>query len=208
MATAETRLNAICFYLLALMVIGSVAFLLLPSAWVREAYVLERRQAGEVFGEDTRRWLDQKADRWFKRLVIDSGLLSGSYALCSRAQNDPFDDRGLGALFAGRFDVLWTAVRLYLFRLMQLGIWGWCAVVFLAPLVADAGLQRRIRQYQSSHSSPTVHKYSRLAFWSAVGWLLMGPATPIALPPLSVPLNLALGGAAFWVMWALAPKRV
>lgn len=170
-------------------------------------YVRERQMVKSQLGAETLQKIEQQSSDWFKRVIVDTGILRGSYALPERQGRDRFDDRGLGAWFGNRLDVFWVAVRQMFFRFGQIYVWFPCVLVFFPPLLFDAYQRLQIRKNQSSHFSPLGYHWA----WKAVIFLLLGltlgPMIPYTLPPMLVPVWIGSLGAALWWWLAYMPKR-
>jgi len=174
---------------------------------MEKVYIQERQIVKSQLGEETLQNIERKSSEWFKRVIVDSGVLRSSYALCERQGKDRFDDRGLAALFAHRLDVFWVAVRQMFFRFGQIYIWFPCVAVIFPPLLFDAYQKLQIRKNQSSHFSPLEYHWA----WKSIVFLLLGltlgPMLPCSIPPMLVPLWIGSLGAALWWWLAYMPKR-
>jgi hypothetical protein len=113
----------------------------------------------------------------------------------------------LSAWFACRLDVFWMAVRQMFFRLAMIEIWLPVALVFYVPLFCDSWYQRRIRQYQFAYASPTLHHSTRMIIGLVLLGLLLIPALPWIVVPLSVPVGLGVIGVAVWFRLSNEQKR-
>ena len=184
-----------------------VIFLILPASSMKEVYVQERQIVKSQLGEETLERIEQKSSAWFKRAIVDTGVLAGSYSLCERRVKDRFDDRGFGGWFGNRLDVVWIAVRQMFFRFGQIYIWFPCVAVFFPPLIFDGYQKRQIRKNQSSNFSPLTYCWAWRSMMFLLLGLTLGPMIPYTLPPMIVPVWIGLLGAALWFWLAFMPKR-
>ena len=182
-------------------------FLVLPASRMVQVYGHERGMVASQLGEETQKRIDEKSADWFKRAIVDSGVLAGSYSLCLRQGKDRFDDRGLGALFAKRLDVFWLAVRQMFFRFGLLTIWLPCVLVIFLPLVVDACMQRQIRKNQFAPANTLVYHYALVLISLLVIGIILAPLLPVPMAPLGVPLGLAVIGVALWFGLVITQKR-
>lgn len=184
-----------------------IVFCILPMSYMEGVYVQDSRMAASQLGEETLKLIDEQSSAWFQKAIVDTGVLRGSYGFFERQGKDPFDDRGLGALFAKRLDVLWVAVRQMFFRLYVWLIWLPCALLFV-PLLQDAYQQLQIHKNQSSSFSATRYSLAKRSFAGLLAGLILGPIIPFQIPPLAVPVALGALGATLWVLMAYSPKRI
>jgi hypothetical protein len=182
-------------------------FLILPASSMERVYVQEKQIVRSQLGEETLQKIERNSSEWFKRIIVDSGVLRSSYALCERQGKDRFDDRGLAALFAHRLDVFWVAVRQMFFRFGQIYFWFPCVAVIFPPLLFDAYQKLQIRKNQSSHFSPLGYYWSSKIMAFLLLGLTLGPMIPHTLPPLILPGWIGLLGVALWFWLAYMPKR-
>jgi hypothetical protein len=184
-------------------------FLFLPGAWMKQVYLGERRTVARQLGGEVLAKVEAESSGWFQRLIVDTGVLAGSYALCEREGRDPFDDRGLGNFFGDRLDVFWVAVRQLFFRLGVVALWTWCVLLMLAATVTDALLQRQMLKCRSGSASPLVYHYAGVLIALVFMGLLLAPLLPVPImSPLSAPAGLALVCLALWAGLVRSAKRV
>jgi hypothetical protein len=184
-------------------------FLFLPGPWMKKIYFEERRMVLHQLGPEAFKKIEAQSDVWFKNLVVDCGVLSGSYELCQRQGTDRFDDRGLSKLFADRLDVFWVAVRQLLFRISVVAVWMWCGLLMLVATTADALLQRQMLKCKSGAASPALYHYAAVGIAVVFMILLLVPMMPYPImEPLAVPAGLALICLALWAGLVRSAKRI
>lgn len=185
-----------------------IIFLVLPLSMLQRTYGQERRMVAEQLGEHTLNRIESWSAGWFRRLVVDTGVMAGSYHLCQRQGRDRFDDRGLGGWVAKRLDVFWLAVWHLFFRMGVMAVWLPVGLVFALPIFGDGLLQREIRKHQFSYSSPLKHRGAVRLIDLIVAAAILMPLLPVSLPPQGVPLALGLCGAALWIGTQNLQKRI
>jgi hypothetical protein len=183
-------------------------FLALPASRMKQVHVSELQMVQRQLGEEVLQSIEATSSGWFKRFVVDTGVLASSYSLAERRGKDPFDDRGLGSWFANRLDVFWVAIRQMLFRFGVVELWLPCALLFIPAAFIDAVLQRQILKYQTGSSSPLMY---RIAEWIIAGVfmvLLLSPLMPVTMmSPLAVPVGLGAVAFALWFAVVKSAKR-
>ena len=186
-----------------------IIFLFLPGPWMKKVYVDERHEMESQMGEGTRNRVEQWSSNWFQQYVVDTGVLRGSYNLSKRNPNEPFDDRGLGKLFADRLDVFWVAVRQILFRIAVVLLWLPCASLMFPAILFDGLMQRQILKYRSGASSPMIYHSAEVVIALLFMSILVLPMLPAPIMvPIAVPLGMALMGAALWGGLVRTAKRL
>jgi hypothetical protein len=193
--------------LVYLLTVLGLIFCILPMSWMKGVYVQDRWGVERQLGKQTLNEIERKSSDWFQKSLVDTGVLRGSYGFLERQGKDPFDDRGLGALFANRLDVLWVAVRQMFFRFYVWLIWLPCAMI-LVPLAHDAYQHLQIRKNQSSSFSAAWYSLAKSCFAGLLAGLILGPIMPFQIPPMAVPVALGGLGAAMWGWLAYSPKRI
>lgn len=183
-------------------------FLFLSYDGLRNTYRQERQQVVSQLGEEAFSEIEQKSSTWFRYLVVDTGILDGSYSLCARQGKDKFDDRGLGNWFAHRLDVTWLAIQEMFFRFFAIKFWQPFAIALLVPMLADAWCKRAVRKNQFAASSPIACGYSKIFIYAVIIVALLAPMAPIKIKPIYVPGVLALCGIAMWVGMVYRQKRM
>jgi hypothetical protein len=185
-----------------------VIFLCLPASWMKQVYVQERQLVERQLGEEVLQSIETTTSGWFKRFVVDTGVLASSYSLAERRGKDPFDDRGLGGWFANRLDVFWVAIRQMLFRFGVVELWLSCALLFIAAAFIDALLQRQILKYETGAASPLMY---RIAEWIIAGVFMaifLSPLLPVTMmSPLAVPVGMGAVAFALWFAVVKSAKR-
>ncbi|MBW1952086.1 MAG: DUF4400 domain-containing protein [Deltaproteobacteria bacterium] len=185
-----------------------VIFLAVPFTMLKDTYIRERQLVARSLGEKNLEQVEKKSSAWFRRYLVDTGILEGSYAICNRQGRDRFDDRGFSGWFANRLDVFWMAVRQVFFRFQTVGIWLPCVPVMLLPVMGDSYCQRQIRKYRFTPASPLIYGYTRKFIAFSLLVLTATPFFPLTIPPLIFPVLLGLGGLALWLEVAYTHKRV
>lgn len=179
----------------------------LPANMMKNVYWGERKIVERQLGNDTLQNLEKKSSEWFNWVVVDTGALRQSYALCERKSEDSFKDAGFGELVAGRLDVFWLCIKHMFFRFGMLQLWFPCALALFPTLIIDAYLQRKIRQNQFSSSGTLLHHSTGVSITMIAMIVTVTPLLPITMGPLYVPIGLAACGFAAWLWLAMYQKR-
>ncbi|MHB8068761.1 MAG: DUF4400 domain-containing protein [Desulfobaccales bacterium] len=161
-------------------------------------------------GEEAARQLQDVAEKIFKKAFVDTGVEASSVEYFEKKTDprDPFDDRGFGAWMQKRTGVLWLAVRYGIYRWAMFVLWLPLFLAAVAPVSLDAASQRSILKYKFSHTSPLRHKNALGMMRFMMLAVLIMPLTPIALPPLLIPVGILGWLMAWWVYWANMQKRL
>ena len=183
-------------------------FLFLSYDQLRNTYLHERRQVVSQLGEEAFAEIEQKSSTWFRHLVVDTGILDGSYSICARQGKDKFDDRGLGDWFAYRLDVTWLAIQEMFFRFAAIRVWVPFVMVMLVPIFGDGWCMREIRKNRFAAASPAYCGYSKYLLYAVVLGIILAPLLPAAMNPVYVPIGLAMCGVALWVGMVYRHKRM
>jgi len=197
-------------FLLSVVLLELVLVLLfLPKGMLLTAREKEAQMVGQYLGVGTEKGIKQTADIWYHKSLIETGFLDATYNYFGKYDDDGVvDDRGLGIVIDRRLDVFWLTLHLVYYRVGMLMIW----LPYLLPMVLvasiDGLLQREIRKWQFSFSSPMAHRSAaRLVFLIALAFVVI-PFLPFPTPPFAMPILMGLLAVAAWVNLANIQKRI
>lgn len=200
----------ITLFILLLLEAGLV-FLFLPKDMVVRSTAYEQKAVGSYLGEMTAERIKESSDKWYRAAFVESGFLYATYNFFGQYDKDDglnFDDRGLGRLIDKRLDVFWLATYLATYRFSLLIVW----LPYLFPIIlaasVDGLLQREIRKWQFSFSSPMAHQSAARVIYGAVALAILAPFLPVPTPPLAAPVLLGVIAVALWVNFANIQKRI
>jgi hypothetical protein len=157
-----------------------------------------------------------RAQAWYERLLVATGLVEASYRLILPNAADveragalaPLTTLPLWSWVAGRLKVIWAALYQLLQRLAMIGAWWPFLLLVLFAAIGDGWLRRRRRQAGFGYPSPLVHTYALrslqvLALLTGVVLLL-----PLPLPTIGGPLIGTLVAALVDTLIVQAPKQL
>jgi hypothetical protein len=180
---------------LLLMVEVLVILLLVPGDWTNRAIDKETSLVEANLGIDTRKWIEDKADRWYQSAMIDSGFYDAMYYTLIPTEQQRANSRGMENMapwwfrwLKDRMEAFANVVYQFFTRSALFAVWAPFMLILLAPAVHDGMMTWRIKRTNFDYASPVVHRYS-IRF---TGYLLMGLGiaffAPIALNPLIIPI--------------------
>ena len=119
-----------------------------------------------------------------------------------------FDDRGLSKLVDKRLDVFWLSIHQAYYRLAVMIVWLPYLLPLLIAALLDGLLQREIRKWQFTFSSPAAHQFATKAIHGVLAVAILSPFSPLALPPLAMPFMMGACALALWVGASNIQKRI
>lgn len=196
-----------CLLLLELCVI----LLLVPGNWMQQQILKEASYVESSLGVETRDWIHDKANGWFNRSVMESGIYDEMYRTVIPTEAEKQKSRGMENM--GKAWFVWLESRLiavlaafyqFLSRCALFLAWAPYMLLLLIPAIYDGWASWRIKRTNFDYASPVLHRYSvRGASVLLIG-LLITFFAPIALTPMLIPvvmmsccvlLGLAMGNA-------------
>jgi len=189
---------------------------LVPASWSEAVRDTENAWLQQGLGAEGANAVVARAESWYERLFVESGLVAASYRLTLPTDQDVAEAGALAPLatlpiwtwVAGRLKVIWAGVYQVLQRLVMLAAWWPFLVLLLTAAAGDGWLRRRIRQAGFAYASPLLHAYavrSVTGLLVGVGVLLL---LPIPLPALAVPAAGGLLAVLLDLVVANAQKRL
>jgi len=209
----ERKKHPILTLLAILLTEAGLVFLLIPKPSIVASTAHEKKMVAQYLGADTAKQIKGTADNWYRDCFIKTGMLNATYDYFvthwqSRPGDIKFNDQGIGAKFDQRLDVFWLALYLAFYRFALLAAW----VPYLAPVLVvamvDGALQREIRKWRFSFSSPAAHRSATGMVSAVIAIVVLSPFFPWSLPPLAMPILMGVVAVALWVGMANIQKRV
>jgi len=210
-ATERKKRGPIMILLTALLLEAALVFLLVPKESIIE---MREREAGKVqtyLGEQSQNEIKETADSWYRTTLVDTGMMEGVYNFLFDGWKDDdtgFDDRGLSALVEQRVDVFWLALHQAYYRSSVIFAWLPCLAPLLFASFFDGLIQRKVRQWQFSYSSPAAHRISSKVLYGVLAVAVLSPFFPLALHPFAMPFMMGACGIALAFGAANIQKRI
>ena len=161
----------------------------LPDDGYFEIDATEQTSVESVFGEDRANDLASRANERFRAWFVDSGAVRRSYA--GSANQTLVSDGGTAGVASRWMRHLWMELYRAIYRATVAGNWLWGAIFFMAAMLNDGAVQRRIRAAAAGVASP-------VGFHLAAHGLLVtfGVSGSALLMPMSLPAAVWTGAAA------------
>lgn len=190
-----------------------IVFLALPKDTLINARTAEAQSVASYLGQPTETQIKNMADNWFRVSFLSTGFMQATYNFLlnqweGKEGDLQLDDRGLSVLVDRRLDVFWLAMHYVYYRAATILVW----IPYMLPVLFAAGidglLQREIRKWQFSFSSPAAHQAASKILFATGAVLVLIPFLPLALPPLAMPVLMGGASIAMWVHMANIQKRI
>ncbi len=210
--------RVLLFCVAAVLIELTLTLLLLSPDSIRQAIQAEWKQLGRVLGPQARDSILSNANRLFRLLYTDSGLLGGSYRLAQRhrragGRHGPTAGVTVSGgqhatttgLFKDRLESFWANQYQLSIRLSQLLYWLPGLLVILIPSLVDGLVRRKIRSFSFQYYSAERFSFGLrlLAVLSVVMALLL--FSPLYVSPHWIPATGTL--LAFSVMFVVANAK-
>lgn len=179
-----------CLLLLELCVI----LLLIPSNWMQQQIVKEASYVETSLGIETRDWIHEKANAWFNRSVMESGIYDEMYRTVIPTDAEKRKSRGMENMghdwftwLEGRMIAVLAAFYQFLTRCALFLAWSPYMLLLLFPAIFDGWTSWKIKRTNFDYSSPVLHRYSVRGTAVLLIGLLLTFCAPIALTPMLIP---------------------
>ncbi|KJK22337.1 membrane protein [Burkholderiaceae bacterium 16] len=161
----------------------------LPDDRHFEIDAAEQASVESVFGADQAEALAMRANERFRAWFVDSGAMGRSYA--GSANQTLVSDGGAAGIASSWIRHLWMELYRAIYRAAVAGNWVWGTLFFMAAMLNDGAVQRRIRAAAAGVASP-------VGFHLAAHGLLVafGVSGSALLLPMSLPAVVWTGAAA------------
>lgn len=202
-------------FILVVMVIMYAA--VMDRGWLMGQITHERDGNRKVLGAAASMYAENRADGWFRRLFVDTGVVAGSYKALSSRDHDTQDNGAIakGNDMAGkvlgwiqeRVQVIWIMLYQMFTRISVALMWWPYALLLFIPFIVDALVVRKIKASNFGLTSPHVYsmgaRLARLLPWIFLVLLL----APFSLTGIYIPIMLAALAVAAWVSMVQFAKR-
>ncbi len=161
---------------------------MLPDDRHFEIDTAEQSSVESVFGEEKASDLASRASEQFRSWFVDSGAIRRSYA--GAANQTLVSDGGSAGIASHWMRHLWMEMYRAIYRATVAGNWVWGTLFFMAAMLNDGAVQRRIRAAAAGVASP-------VGFHLAAHGLLVtfGVSGSALLLPMSLPASVWTGAA-------------
>lgn len=201
------------FVLLSMLLTGILTAALIPERYVMQMIDAERESNYTFLGYETARHTEGRAERWFERLFIRTGMMDATYQVTTSDQQAPAGsvaekhmERALNWT-EGRVRVLWVAMFQLLVRISVALMWLPLALLIFTPFVIDALVSRQIKANNFAITSPHLHAIgARAIFWIALGYGVL-QFLPLKLHPVWTPAFIGVTAMAAWLGISQFAKR-
>lgn len=181
----------LCLLLLELCVI----LLLLPGPWMQQQILKEADYVKASLGIETRDWIHNKANEWFDRAVIKSGIYEEMYRTVIPTEAEKRKSRGMEKMghdwfvwLEGRMTATLAAFYQFLARCALFLAWMPYMLLLLIPAFYDGWTVWKIKRTNFDYASPVLHRYSVRGSIILLVGLLIAFCAPIALSPMLIPV--------------------
>ncbi|TFI47252.1 DUF4400 domain-containing protein [Diaphorobacter sp. DS2] len=172
-----------------------VILLLIPGPWMQEQILKEADYVKSSLGVETRDWIHGKANDWFDRSVLQSGLYEELHRTVIPSDREKRKSRGMENMghdwfvwLEGRMTAALAAFYQFLTRCALLLAWAPYMLLLLIPAIYDGWTTWKIKRTNFDYASPVMHRYSvRGSFILLVG-LANAFFLPVALTPMLIPV--------------------
>ena len=204
----------IALWIIAIMVVLYAG--VMDRGWLMGQVAQERGANHKVLGEHASSFAEQRADRWFRALFVDTGAVQGSYRMLDARSNDSASGVAEKAnktaavaldWVAERVQVLWVMLYQMFNRASVALMWWPYAFLIGVPFVVDALVVRKIKASNFGLTSPHAYALGRRTA-KLVPWVfLILLLAPFSLSGVYVPVMLAALAMATWVGMVQFAKR-
>ena len=192
---------------------AGVVFLAMPKEPLLKVREKEAKAVASVLGEESAAKIKKMADNWYVASFVKTGAMKATYDFLlnqweGKEGDLQLDDRGLSKLVDQRLDVFWLSVHQAYYRFAVMLSWLPYLFPFLFVSTIDGLLQREIRKWQFSFSSPAAHQAATKTIYYIFAVVVLSPFVPISLPPLAMPFLMGVCALSMWVSVANIQKRI
>jgi hypothetical protein len=172
------------------------------ESWIQGAIDHDRATLQSAVGEEAAAVARMRADRWFRNVFVDSGVIENASYLfvptaVERERSWLFKDIGEPQFtFAeSRLRALWSTFYLGMSRVSGALVWWPYLGFVIAPMFVDAWVRRRIRRSAFGFASPMRHSWLRIVGIAFIYAATIGILLPYQLSAIAVPVFFIAGGA-------------
>lgn len=190
-----------------------VIFVLVPPEVVANVVAKERTVYASHLGAEAESDIRRHADRIFTSWFLDTGFRDSSYHLLIGAWqgdlNDParLDDRGIEQWTLRRLQSTWGALYQTIYRGVAMAAWLPFLLPIMAAIIFDGVNQWRVRQWQFTYSSQTIHSIGLGSILYGLAFLVIVIVAPITISPWFAPVILIGSSMLAWMVVVNMSKR-
>ncbi len=177
-----------------------VVLLLVPRDWTQQAIIKEEGYVERTLGQQSRDWIQGRANNWYQKSMVDSGAYEAMYQHLIPSQQQKANSRGaqdLGVLFfkwwEGRLEALSLVIYQLFTRLALILLWLPYMTILFVPALFDGYMTLKIKRTNFAYASPVIHRYSVRGIRTLGIAMLIAFFLPIALDPIFIPVMLMAG---------------
>lgn len=176
-------------------VLLAIAFIFLGESWVMNVIEKERRYNYAFYSNESAALIEERATRWYQKAFVDTNIIGESFNQFSRSKENlavegPFDGTGMAlySWYESRARAFWALIFQAFLRVSQLYVWLPLAMVIAIPWIIDGLVSRKVRQHTYKQSSHLEHHYALMGMSIISLGMLAMIITPIAFPPVLIPI--------------------
>jgi len=204
--------RALLLVLLWVIQVAAVA-VFTSSTWLQEQIAQEKMGVQAYLGEETAHHLSAKADDGFRRMFVDTEVVSHVYRFLIPDDSVPkHGTEGLAPWFFEWLDdslrTFWFVAYQAIYRLLLFSEWMPYLGILILAAVIDGLVERKIRKKNRGYANPVRYRAGiRLLIILFVVPLLY-LTLPISVTPLLVPAWIFAAGAVLMLVTANAQHRI
>jgi hypothetical protein len=190
---------------LGVFILVMAAWVLIPPATIRAAWMHERAEVHALAGEgeqrmysDSMRQLQQSMSRDFRAFLHDADAMG----------DGPLGNQGFSQWTRSRIEATWLWLGLVIYRLHVL--MGWLLLGIPLTIVAylDGHYMREIRKFSFVAQSPIRHKLGIRVMWVVLIGLSAWILVPVPLPAMIAPTLTVATSYSLWLWVSNLQKRL
>jgi hypothetical protein len=190
---------------LGVFILVMAAWVLIPPATIRAAWMHERAEVHALAGEseqrmfsDSMRQLQQSMSRDFRVFLHDADAMG----------DGPLGNQGFSQWTRSRIEATWLWLGLVIYRLHVLMGWLLPGIPLTIVAYLDGHYMREIRKFSFVAQSPIRHKLGIRVMWVVLigltAWLLV----PVPLPAIIAPTLTVATSYSLWLWVSNLQKRL
>ena len=177
----------------------TILLILIPGDWTKKQIIKESQYITRTLGEDTHAWIKNKADYFYKKTILDSGLYDETLRVLIPSAEERRKSRGMENMgsdwfkwIGGRVDALAQSIYQFYARVALVMVWLPYMAILFVPAIFDGYMTWLVKRSNFDYASPVLHRYAA----RAIGLIpVLGLAlflAPMAIDSLIVPMGMML----------------
>lgn len=207
--------NNFLWAILILLIQALVVIVFLPGSILEQTMETEIGWLESVHSNETMRWVAEATHALYSLLIERSGLgeaIAWTFLPESEASegvNAEFGQQWWLPYMESRGTALSALTHLMLIRLVTLAAWLPLYAIILLPSILDGLFERSIKRHTFRYPSPIAHRFGIRMVFILFFLTLVGLLSPLPVPPLVLPLGLAVATATLGItVLGNLPKRL